>query len=268
MPNNAYQWPTWLINSLTNKYKNPNRKFNYAQNYLWQALNIYDDLIDGDNPQADMMEANHSFRKFLNVIYSAGLPPLFIAEANKTITAWENISRQERLNPRLKINDGLLPKSLKLPDLKPEKNYQKSAPLAIAPIALAIKTGLLKTSLEIKYAFKFFKFALSAKQLADDASDWLDDLQEGIINPVNLLVLRAAKNKKIRLNLQTKPEIAYLLFADSAGPQTAKTIIYLGKKAKQAASKLNISENSPLVHNLVSPLVKAAEKVLNFQKML
>lgn len=268
MPHSSYYWPLWLAKSLNPKFQEDNRLFNRAQLYLWQALNIYDDLIDGDNPRADLMEANHNFRKFLNIIYSAGLPLNFIKASDRIITAWENSARQEKTGNRLKIKNGLLILANDLPKLNPQDGWLKSGPLALAPIALAIKTGILSDTKKINSAFEFFKFALSAKQMADDAFDWFDDLKSGAINQVNLLLLKEARNRNLELNFKTQPEVIYLLFAEAAGPQSARIIISLCQKAKKEAKKLQISRNSILINKLITPLFSASEKVLNFEKML
>lgn len=265
----AYYWPRWLTKSLSPDCQKQQKIFCQAQSALWQALNIYDDIIDGDNPRADLMMANNNFRKFLNVLYTSNLPVYFINQANNIISVWEKINRQEWRSAKLIIKNG----EIKIPQYLPSATvfnlgYQKSLPLAILPIASAIKLNLITNHRKFKIALNFFKYALAAKQLADDASDWLADLENGILNPVNLLVLKAAKNKRIKLNLKTSPEIIYLLFSEKAGPQTAKNILSLCKKAEKEALKLNINDGAPLIKLLILPLSKSAQKVLNFQNLL
>lgn len=265
----AYYWPIWLAQSLNPGRQNYPKIFCQAQSNLWQALNIYDDIIDDDNPQADLMEANNNFRKFLKTLYNSNLPAYFIDQADNIINAWEKINRQEWQSLKLIIKNG----EIKIPKYLPSASvfklgYRKSLPLAIAPIANAIKLNLISDRREFKIALNFFKYALAAKQLADDASDWLVDLENGILNPVNLLILKTAKNKIIKLNLKTNPKIVYLLFADNAGPQTAKNILSLCKKAEKEAFKLGIKNTAPLTKFLIQPLSKSAQKVLNFQNLL
>lgn len=269
LPEKAYYWPNWLAKSLDNNSQSPEKKFCQAQLALWRALNIYDDIIDGDNYQADLMSANRDFRKFLGAVYSSNLPPYFIKQADRIITIWEKINRQEQQTPKLIIKDGeiKIPQHLSLTS-SADSGYQKSLPLAILPLAGAIKLKLISRPQELQHLFSFFKYALSAKQLADDASDWLSDLKNGKLNPVNYLVLEAAKKRKIKLNLKSRPEIAYLLFAENAGPRTAKNILNLCRRAEKEASRLKIKDSDPIIKFLTYPLTLAAKKVLNFQKML
>jgi len=265
----AYYWPEWLIKSLSNDYQNNDNKFNKAQLALWQSLNIYDDIIDNDKQTPDLMLANHNFREFLELLYSSNLPSFFIKLANKSINDWEKINQLEQRIKKLKIKNNELSIPNKLPP-----NYhlsslsKKSLPLAVLPIAQAIKLKLINSPEKIKIIFNIFKYALSAKQLSDDASDWLTDLKNGLINPVNLLVLKAAKSRKIKISFKSNPEIVYLLFSEAAGTQTAKNIINLCKRAKKEALKIKIAENAPFIKNLVQPLILAAEKSLKFKKML
>jgi hypothetical protein len=265
----AYYWPSWLTKSLDKNCQNPEKKFSKGQLALWRALNIYDDIIDGDNYQADLMSANHDFRKFLAVVYSSDLPPYFIKQTDKIITIWEKINRQEQQTPKLIIKNGAIkiPKNLTIKS-SANSGYKKSLLLAIIPIANSLQLKLISRPQEVKRLFNFFKYALAAKQLADDASDWLPDLKNGKLNPVNYLVLEAAKKRQIKLNLRSRPEIIYLLFAENAGPQTAKNILRLCCQAKKAASQLKIKDNAPIIKFLINSLMSAAKKVLNFQKML
>ena len=265
----AYYWPDWLTKSLNEDCLRLEKQFSKGQLALWRALNIYDDIIDGDNYQADLMSANHDFRKFLAVVYNSDLPPYFIKQADKIMTIWEKINRQEQQASKLIIKNGAIkiPKNLTLTSTA-NSGYQKSLLLAILPIAGAIKLKQINRPREVASLFNFFKYALAAKQLADDASDWLSDLKNGRLNPVNYLVLEAANYRKIKLNLKSRPEIIYLLFADSAGPKTAKRILNLCRRAKKEASRLKIEDNAPIINFLIRPLTLAAEKVLNFKNLL
>lgn len=265
----AYYWPSWLARSLGKNCQSLEKKFSKGQLALWRALNIYDDIIDGDNYQTDLMSANHDFRKFLAVVYNSNLPPYFIKQADKIITIWEKINRQEQQAPKLIIKNGAIkiPKKLIITSTA-NLGYQKSLPLAILPIAGILKSKLINSPQEIKHLFNFFKYALSAKQLSDDASDWLSDLKNGQLNPVNYLVLEAAKCQKIKLNLKSRPEVVYLLFAENAGPKTAKKIINLCRRAAKEASQLKIKDSDPIIKFLIYPLMSAAQKVLNFKNLL
>jgi hypothetical protein len=265
----AYYWPGWLTKSIDQNFQVSEKQFSKGQLALWRALNIYDDIIDGDNYRADLMSANHDFRKFLAVLYNSNLPPYFIKQADKIITIWEKINRQEQQVSKLIIKNGAIkiPKNLTLTSTA-DSGYQKSLLLAILPIASTLQLRLISKPQEVKYLFNFFRYALAAKQLADDASDWLSDLKNGQLNPVNYLVLEATKKRKIKLNLKSRPEVIYLLFADSAGPKTAKKIINLCQRAKKEASQLKIKDNSPIIKFLICPLMSTAQKVLNFKNML
>lgn len=267
----TYYWPGWLADSSggKNKFKTQKKLFGQIQIYLWRALNIYDDFLDGEGQPEKLPLANRYFRNFLTAIYNLKLPVYFYKWAETKLFDLEKANQEEAKNKKIKINQGLinLPKNLpKFNNLVKLSN--KSLALSIAPIALLIKTGLIKNKINLKKFNNLFKYALAAKQLADDAYDWLEDLKAGRITAVNVLILSAAKNKKLKINLKKKPELAYLLFAEAAAEKTCYYILNLCAQARNEAEQINMDNTAPIITKLINPLEQAAQKALNFKKML
>lgn len=263
----AYRWPDWLADSLLDK-KIPQPeiiKFKRAQENLWQALNIYDDFLDGAGQADELPSANRHYRNFLKTIYQTNLPLSFQKASNKILNDLDFANQQELLQNKIIWKNGVPKISKKTPDFSQLTNLsKKSLALAIAPVA----TVLTHKKLDEHRLINFFRYALAAKQLSDDAKDWLDDLYSGKLTAVNMLVIQEGKNRKIKKNLYQKPEVLHLLFAHGAAISTCHNILKLCQKARNETYKLKINDQAPIITGLLLPLEKAANKALHFQNLL
>ncbi len=263
----AYSWPDWLASSLLNKKMLPKKinKFKYAQKNLWQALNIYDDFFDGEGKPDKLPKANRYYRDFLKIIYLNKLPLSFQKISEKILNDLDLANSQEIKQNKIIWQNGVpkLPKNI--PNFSYLKNLsKKSLALALAPIAAI----LTYKKLNEKWLINFFRYALAAKQLSDDAKDWLDDLYSGKLTAVNIRVIQEGKNRKIKKNLYKKTEILHLLFAYGAAIPTCYNILKLCKQARNEAHKLKINDKAPIIIGLILPLEKAANKALRFKQLL
>ncbi len=269
---NVYFWPQWTYQA-RQKIKNKLipltliKKLNQGQIYLWRALNIYDDFLDGAGEAKKLPRANIYLRRYLKLYYTLNLPPDFYQRFNKIMTDLEKANQEEAREERLKIIKGRLYPPRVLPAFTNlDKLSQKSLALALGPLAIIYLQGE-KNKLRINSFLNFFRLALAAKQLADDAQDWLEDLSQGKITAVNALVLNAARRRKLNLNLEQKPEIFYLLFASDAADLIAKEIISLCSLARQEARQANLLANNKLIINIILPLEKAVAKSAKFRAL-
>ncbi len=266
----AYYWPLWLAKSL--RQDNANRKnyvFGKANMHLWRALNIYDDFLDGEGDPENLQAANHDFRSFLKIIYTSNLPSFFLTWAEQALTDLEKSNQEEVTTKKLSIQNGYLKIPRNLPKFENLKLLsRKSLPLSIAPIAEIMNGDCIKNKKELKRFVTFFEYALAAKQLSDDACDWLEDSKNGQITAVNILLLNEAKRKKIKLDLEGDAQTAHVLFITAVAEKTCLNILTLCSQAKKSAKKINIQENAKIIEELIKPLEKAAKKALNFKRML
>lgn len=263
----AYNWPYWLAQSLNKQQasKQKIKKLQTAQENLWQALNIYDDFLDGNSKAINLPLANRCYRNFLKTIYQSNFSPAFKKLADKILDNLDFANEKELTNdkviwkkgvPKLAANHSNFSNLTSLAD--------KSLALALAPIA-AVTKGQLKSEKEL---LNFFRFSLAAKQLSDDAKDWLEDLKTGKLTAVNLLVISEGKKRKINNRLYRRPETFHLLFAHGAAIKTSHNILYLCQQARKKAKQIQINEQAPIIKKLITPLEKAAQKAINFQKLL
>jgi len=269
----VYSWPKWTAQLLSaEQQKKVSQadiaKLNKAQILIWQALNIYDDFFDGEGKKEDLPIANSYSRVFIQTFYNLELSNNFYLLLDCLFANIDKTNRQEILQNKLKIDNGSIIIPKKLPDFsKPENLSKKSLVLALAPLAIMdlasqtkIKTSAVNNN--SNYLLNFFKYALSAKQLSDDAKDWLDDLKNGQINSVNILILKEAQKKKIELNLN-KPQKLYLLFLGQAALPSGQKISELCAKARTEIKKITLS-NDKLTQKIIKPLESAANKAKRF----
>jgi len=269
-----YCWPSWFYAALpvANKKKISHswlKNLDRGQNYLWKALNIYDDFLDGAGQAALLPLANSAFRNFLEIYYRSGLSINFYKKFNYLLDNLDKANRLEARSLRLKIDQNLIKTSGPLPIFSNLTSLaDKSLILAAGPLAILDRLGYKENSLFIKTTDKFFRCALAAKQLADDARDWLDDLSQRKITAVNILVIRAAQKHQLALDLNNNLAAILRLFSRDASLRTSQNIIQLCQAARRAGKSINLPKNNRLLTELLEPLEKATAESLEFRKLL
>jgi len=268
-----YYWLSWFKETLSAAEQaklNPDliTVLRHSQLSLWRALNIYDDFLDGEGEPAKLPLANRHYRYFLKTYYQLGLTSDFNKLFEKVMTSLDNDNQREAEQMKLKIKKGELIMPKKLPHFHQLTSLsRKSLALALGPIALLNILGYRTKDPKIQTTLRFFKYALAAKQLADDAHDWREDLQAGKITAANVLLLQTAKKNKINLNLKRRPEIAYLLFSLGA-PELTSNLNKLCAQARQTAKKLKWPADAKLIKQIIVPLENGAREASEFQKLL
>lgn len=266
-----YFWPKW-INSDYEIKKPINyrelQKICQAQVHLWQALNIYDDFLDNKGKPIALPSANIHFYEFISIHYNLNLSSNFYSLFNVLVNISESANREEVIYRHLKIvnNKLTIPKtSRNLPELSTLS--QRSIVLSLGPIAALISQGYSTDCQQVRSVINFFKHALAAKQLSDDAKDWLDDLKSGSITYVNSLVLKEL-NTQFHIIDFNKDIIKILLAFSRVAPQISQQILHLSSLANKEMSRFCAHHQSLAYINIVQPLEIAAQKALQFQQIL
>lgn len=272
----AYFWPYWLANSYpaikqTNNIENKKYFHLYGQGqiYIWRALNIYDDFLDGAGKAIDLPRANDYFRRFLKILYTSKLPKKTLAIFESVLTDLEKSNYEEARHPAFRQTQHGLKAPIKQIDFSDLTILsRKSLVLAIMPICCCLK---IKAQLELERQLdllKFFRLALAAKQLADDAADWTEDLVSKKITPVTALVAAAAQTKKIALDLENNYIQLHQIFISSVSRQLAHNILNLCCLARKQAIFCQLSPTAPLLKNLLQPLEENAKNALKNKQRL
>lgn len=269
----TYYWPLWFSKLLSDreqrKIKKILPKIQNAQTFLWRALNIYDDFLDNEGKKEELPLANNYFRRYLKIHYQLNLPDDYYKLFGKIMDDLEKADIKEALMPRLKIKNNLIisPGKIIL-----EKNLSKlsnkSLALALGPLALLFFLDYKSSDKKIKAGISFFKYALAAKQLADDSYDWLEDLKNGFITEANLPVIKALNKRKDKINLKRRKEILYVLFAKESSPLIISWMEDLCQKARKKIKIINDKPDNILLANLIVPLEKSCRDSKKFNRLV
>ena len=158
-----------------------------ANLYGWMAYDIYDDVLDGDENASSIPCANF-FLRALTEIYSTlavqipGMAHLFRTTMNRIddANAWEQ-------------------KYCCFPAIPSFGDYHtladRSIGHAMGPLAELLIAGYSADSVEYKNVELFFRHYLIARQIHDDAHDWVEDLLRGRVTSVGTLVLARFKER-------------------------------------------------------------------------
>jgi len=270
----AYYWPAWFYQSLPKslQIKVPQKLINKLQRanlYFWRALNIYDDFLDEKNKPKNLPIANSYFRRGLEIYYRLKIPNGFYSLFNKSWTKLDRANLQEINQRKIKISDNKIqypmvwPKFINLQSLS-----DKSVILGLGALVILVWNGDKMSNLRVKGALNFFGYVLAAKQISDDARDWLSDLKNGLITPANLPILKKAKQENIILDIKKELTMINLLFATESSPYLLKSISFLAHQARRELIKIGCSTKNPLIENLIMPLENAVKEVKTFANLI
>ncbi len=136
----------------------------------------------------------------------------------------------------------------------------------MGPIAIVMLLGLKHDSRQGKRILSFFTHYLIARQLNDDAHDWLEDLRAGRINSVGANVLANYDRKTI--SFQRDERNLQKLFWDEVIPQVAKDIFKHTKAARLALSSAGIVKRPDKLLSLLDRPETAARQALEEAKKM
>ena len=269
----SYYWPIWFSQLLRpaeqKKIKEIIPALSRAQVYLWRALNIYDDFLDGEGEVKKLPAANRYYRLFFKTHYELRLNSGYYDLLNKTLEKLDHANQTETASQKLLIRKSLIiiPKELKRPNGGGDL-AKKSLALAFGPLALLAKLGYKISDKKFQAALNFFRYALAAKQLSDDSHDWQEDLKRGLMTTANYLLIQASQEKKIKLKLDSASINANLLYAQVAAPRITKNLEALCRQAKKELLIFSASPSSLLIFNLITPLETACYKAKKFRSLI
>ncbi|MFA5130889.1 MAG: hypothetical protein WC467_00520 [Patescibacteria group bacterium] len=249
-----YYWPLWLSLNLSAKNQKKAKiilpQISRAQIFLWRALNIYDDFLDGEARPENLPLANQYYGDFLETHYRLSLTDDYYRLFNRIIKNLNTANRAEALK-----SFGAFPA------------VYKSLALALGPLALLSFCGYKMNDTLSRATLNFFRHILATKQLADDSLDWLEDLKNGLITDANRPIILAAKKQKIKIDLERAPETAYLLYATEASPLIIKNLKSHCRSARRELIRIGGEKPAALI-KLITPFEKSCQEVEAFRAMV
>ena len=229
----------------------------------WIGYTISDKVLDGEAmerflPIADicirevsigyrsLIKNDHDYRCIENILDMIG-------EA----TAWEHSTCKLRI-------DG---SQLYMPQSYPEyKNYrqlaEKSLGHALGPVTIMLLSKNRSKRLHAQTLLQFFEHYLIARQLNDDAHDWLDDLKSGFINSASVEVLKKCVPPGGSINLEHDTPLLQDAFWHGAIDHIAGAILSHTKKARAVLKTTHFIKDTRCMEELLIPLENSARAAL------
>jgi len=279
MKEKAYHWPRWFAASLPpseQRLIKPGliEKLSRANLCLWRALNIYDDFLDGEGRPETLPAANAYYRRYLEIYYRLDLSDDFFRLFDRVNADLDAANLREARCPRLLIEDGRVVMPRRLPEFKSLRDLSdKSLALGLGPLAIIASLGGTTTSARanttarLTKTLNFFRYALAAKQFADDARDWREDLKKGAISACNVLILKEARRRHLSLDWKRRPIAAYLLFV-AVSPKISSRLTQLCRQTRLAGRQAGLKPRSRLLQEIIGPLERGLTESARFRSKL
>lgn len=241
-----------------------------ASLYGWIAYTIYDDILDGESDPTLLPCANFFLRK-LTGIYStlsaeyAGADALFadIMDRTDNANAWE--WQDCRIIP-LDKERLVLPQAL--PSFGDHQTLaDRSMGHAMGPLMEALIAGHDTDSEIYKNVKLFFQHYLIARQLHDDAHDWVGDLLNGRINSIGVLVIRRFREIHPEINRifaikDVLPELQKIFWDEVIDDASAMIALHIAD-ARRERKKCSFLENADFMEDVLRKLGSGASRAIN-----
>ncbi len=233
----------------------------------WIAYTIYDDFLDNEGYPELLSLANVCLREVCH-IYQNILPATAYPVFRSVMDTIDRANSWERKNCYIGIANGMMSMDF-LPDFGEYHILaEKSLGHALGPLAMMVETF---TEKDMRDFISFFTHYLIARQLNDDAHDWLEDLKRGFVNSSSVHTLRLWRAGQTENDY---PMIPNLISIESAEDELRtlfwnKTIVHIADEIQKHVdiARLQLS-NNPLIENpdyfetLLTPIEQAAKKAL------
>lgn len=233
------------------------------------AYDIYDDTLDGEGGAAIIPCANFFLRALAN-IYStfASRVPDIGRLFDEIMDRIDNANIWEQKYCRLDMNS-VLPRGL--PCFGDYHTLaDRSMGHAMSPLAELLIAGYRADSEEYKSVESFFRCYLIARQLHDDAHDWVEDLLRGRVNSIGSIVLDRYHGRctKRYSNGADGPPIAdampelRTLFWEEAIDDAAHLILFHIAEARRARTTARVLDGADFMESVLRTLESAARRAI------
>ncbi len=231
----------------------------------WMAYDIYDDFLDLEGEVSKLSVANFCLRELTKIYVSLlGNKYTFFKQVMDKLdgaNVWEVESCRVNLTSgSFQIHDRL-PKYNNLDNLS-----NRSLGHAMGPVAVLLRLGYGEDSVEVKGVMDFFRNYLAARQLNDDAHDWWEDLQKGMLNSTSVLVLEKFGGREV--NFERDGDRLKQIFWYEVIPGIAQRVFGHLDKATEIITGLEIIEKPDKLLEMLRPLRIAAQKALDQSKQV
>jgi hypothetical protein len=239
-----------------------------ASLYGWLAYTLYDDFLDDEGDPKTIPIANVSLRE-LTLLFTSVMSKHseFLALFKKTMDATDKANMWELTHCRFKVTKTVLQfASIDIPEYGNYKYLaERSMGHALAGTAVLFSLGYRKESPEVKLLLKFFYHYIIARQLDDDAHDFVEDLKKGHINAVGALVLKSLQQTykaDTPLAFSQVVRLAHDVFWREIVTNVSHAILRHVAKARKAIEDNVLIEKKEVFLSILSSVEFSAERAL------
>lgn len=219
---------------------------------------LLDDIIDQDASMDYIPTGTILSRKAFSLFLECAINAPFVIQ---TFDAMDNAQHWEQTNAHIPPKDG----TIALPETFPDyADYsilaQKSQGLALGALLLVQQTD----PLSVKHVRQWFHHYLIARQLNDDAHDWLPDLEKGFLNPVGTMVLQkyAASHSNTTISLSQEKQLLQETFWHDVLDDVAKRVREHLAGARSSMESCTFLTSTDFLEKLLSPLERSVQTAL------
>jgi hypothetical protein len=217
----------------------------------WIGFTFYDDILDGDIHYSHIPLANICTREASHIFHrlTSDETVLTILNGIDEANQWEYDSCKQCMIRTI----------LSLPETLPDYGdysilAEKSLGHAIGPMIIA--------GAKVK---NFFVPYLIARQLNDDAHDWVEDLRKGFLNPVSIAILTLWKERnpsRKEINLATEKDSLQKIFWEDVIDSVTENILFHVSSARNILPTLDMLSSTEFLETLLTPLEQSAKRAL------
>ncbi len=231
----------------------------------WLAYKIYDDILDDEGDPGLLPVANYCLRAVTELCRDA-LPVWHAPLFNDLMNGIERSNAWEREFCRIGVQtvDGMTVGASAVPVYS---NYDvladKSLAHALGPASIIIEMGGPSAETDLRQTLSFFRNYIIARQLNDDAHDWLADLERGFANSVSSKILKLHFSRTAPhtlCNIQKQKVDLERIFWKDVSDGILDDITSHINQARKNLDKISVLKDKTYLDSLLTPLEKAVLK--------
>lgn len=237
----------------------------------WLAYKIYDDILDDEGDPSLLPAANVCLR-LVTESYHRVLPEEHRGTFDELMNAIERANAWERESCRIgkRSGSGVLIEAMDVPLYSNHAILaDKSLAHALGPVTVLTAMSNSHLAGDMRQTLGFFRNYLIARQLNDDAHDWITDLERGFVNSVSSRVLKAYFSHIAPIascNITDKKRELERIFWNKTVDETLNDINNHILQARNNLGKIKVISDTSYLESLLAPLERAAEKTASEKK--
>jgi hypothetical protein len=243
----------WMINDLLPVSEEHLLNLGQAGLLAWWYGHLYDDLLDGEGTAYTPVLAQIALTEAFEAYRGLGIGPTPVWQELLTSLTVSAAAHAREVQSRFTILGELGIAQLALWDQ--QLLIERAAPFLFVVLAQAQLAGLPLGGVATSDLVAALSDLVVARQIGDDAGDWIDDLKHGRLNYVAVQIIRSYQRERPGAPLEFDRLAGYQARAEDCWAALAAE-----HEARCAAALTHLTENTPL-YGLVQAQQQRGNKV-------